>query len=476
MEFGFVEKVKEGTAELLSDTVESIVTAKDTVSDIAKKAIENPVDTLNTIALPQVAIIDAVTGAHMLDVLEQVERGAVNEAIHNPKEVLKTAAIGAGIGALTALTGGGALAAIAIGATYFAADELIKNKGDINGVVNDVKTMGETFKNWGEDIATVAGTGPHSAEEIAEANQGLQQLGAFATHTVAGIAGSIAGEAAVTAAGLNRAIPAASSAVPDDAKLAADAPATNRNSLNKLLTNGTADTSLAEDAAILRTRGPADQHYLVLPKDPVTGIEDPLLLRPDAPNYFDEALNPRFIEKAKALDVQQSAKIFLDHGMAPDKATDFAQWVVDTYRQKPAVTLNSPYSRSQDLLHLHMDHVDPQIHLKLAEIAEQNGFSTKTFEPIGDLIPKEAENLQAMWIPADSGGGLGNANPIKMVQKSLPSELKGRIDEHSIALVPLEYQGKDGFVIIDGQASTNGAALEWLQHLTPWTKAGAPNI
>ncbi|MBX9772087.1 MAG: CDP-diacylglycerol diphosphatase, partial [Candidatus Obscuribacterales bacterium] len=195
-----------------------------------------------------------------------------------------------------------------------------------------------------------------------------------------------------------------------------------------------------------------------------------------APNYFADALDPQLVEKANLLDIQRSAQIFEQHGMNPAQAQEWAKFVSDHYRPAPAVTVNSPYSRSQELLHLHLDHIDPKIHGELAKIAERNGFSKTSFESIEDLIPGEAENLKAMWVPADAQGGLGDTNPFKKVYESLPDNLKPTIDEHSIALVPMKYQNAPGFLIIDGQASMKGAALEWLQHYTAWMNEGKPNL
>lgn len=570
---------------------------------------ERPLDTVNQIAFTPLTTLDAVAHTNTIDVVKEIEKGAANEAIHNPKGLLKDAAVGALVTAATVATGGGFAVGLAIGVGTLAATELIKNKGDLGGIVQDGKDYINTLKSWGNDAFIIGSNGDYSEQEKMEAEQGLQQVGAAAAHSAADALGS-KGVNAIAAVGKNiprsvaRAIndvdvptvkrtpdapPKAAADTPPKAtadtpaKATPDTPAnttpdtpatttpdtptsttpdtptnttpdtpTNTSSrgsnqvvqiaapewmekhfpdaskvvnkdgsitwtgkessgwtintkvnqsgdleevyllspdgervlrglenpkiFDELLANGTADGTLAEQAALLRTRSPKSMHYLVLPKNKVTGIEDPHVYLDGAPNYFQDALDPQFIDKAKQLDIKQSAEIFEKHGMSPQQAEEYAQFVANRYRPDFAVTVNSPYSRSQELLHLHLDQIDPKVYGELAKIAEKDGFSTTTFKNIGDLVPGEAENLRAMWIPADAEGGLGDANPFKLVYESLPESQKGSIDQHSIALVPTKYQNSDGFLIIDGQASSNGAALEWLQHSTAWDKQGGAKL
>ena len=69
--------------------------------------------------------------------------------------------------------------------------------------------------------------------------------------------------------------------------------------------------------------------YLVMPTRLITGIEDPALLEPGAPNYFAPAWAARHL-------VEQRVGARLP-------------------RQDISVAVNSRYGRSQDLLHLHVD-------------------------------------------------------------------------------------------------------------------------
>jgi CDP-diacylglycerol pyrophosphatase len=455
-EKGLLHKNKQTLGRSHGGLLDSV---KVTVSDAMKSAAEDPLDLANDIAFMPIAALDAATGTRVIKAFETIEKGAVDEVIHHPGEVLKDAAIGAAIAGLTVATGGGALAALAIGGAYFAADELIKNKGNISGVTGDIKGMAQTIVNWGKDFGTVASSKPQSERNLAEAEQGLRQLGAFGAETLAGIAGGMAGDAAASAMGLG-------DFAPTTVKGSGD------TNLYDAISNGSADASLNEDTALLKSRHLEGQHYLVLSKDgKVTGIEAPALYGDNSPNYFKQAYDPDFLKAARELNVSKTAKILeLEQGLSPSQAQDYAKFIEQHYRPQPAVTVNSASERTEQLLHMHLDNLDPKVYGELAEIAGKNGFSTESFQDIGTLIPGKAEHLKARWIPSAADGGLGDANPFKMVRDSLPANLKQTMGEHSIAVVPMEYKNASGFLIIDGQAQYGGGALEWLQRLGSWSK------
>jgi hypothetical protein len=182
----------------------SITGAADHIGDAI---VNNPLDTVNTIAFAPLAAMDAIAGTHVIDAIGEIQKGAFNEIKNNPGEILRDVAIGAAIGAVTVATGGGALVALGIGAAALATTELVKNDGDLGAVLNDAKEFGNTLADWGGDLATVAGTGEHTQEELAEAQQGLQQLGAFGAHMAAGTAGGVAGGVGAKVVGLENAIP-----------------------------------------------------------------------------------------------------------------------------------------------------------------------------------------------------------------------------------------------------------------------------
>src|SRR6185437_5384470 len=84
----------------------------------------------------------------------------------------------------------------------------------------------------------------------------------------------------------------------------------------------------AHGFAVLKDIRGATQ-YLLLPTRKITGIEDPLILQPDATNYFAEAWKARrFVERAA-------------HRRLP--------------RTFIALAVNSQPSRGQNQLHIHID-------------------------------------------------------------------------------------------------------------------------
>ena len=97
------------------------------------------------------------------------------------------------------------------------------------------------------------------------------------------------------------------------------------------------EVSLAQGAdrgyAVLKDKHGAEQ-YLVMPTLDITGIEDPRVLAPDAPDYFTDAWRARTYVEA-----------LIGKPMP---------------RQDMAVSVNSAYGRSQDLLHLHVDCLTPR--------------------------------------------------------------------------------------------------------------------
>ncbi len=203
-ESGFLGKDNQTLGNGSTGFLSSVTSAASHVKDAV---VEHPLDTFNKIAFMPEAALDAVAGTHTIKAIGELEKGAANEVIHHPGEILKDVAIGAAIGIATVATGGGALVAIGLGAAALATTELVKNKGNLSGVVDDAEAFGSTVAGWGNDFATVAGTGQHSQQEEAAAEQGLQQMGAFGAQTAAGIAGGMAGEAGAAAAGLEGAIP-----------------------------------------------------------------------------------------------------------------------------------------------------------------------------------------------------------------------------------------------------------------------------
>ena len=82
---------------------------------------------------------------------------------------------------------------------------------------------------------------------------------------------------------------------------------------------------------------------LLVPTQRVTGIEDPALLAPDAPNYWQAAWEARRFVSARARRA--------------------------TPRDAIGMAVNSFYGRSQEQLHIHVDCVRPDVRAQLAAAA-----------------------------------------------------------------------------------------------------------
>ncbi|MGI4936006.1 MAG: CDP-diacylglycerol diphosphatase [Janthinobacterium lividum] len=88
--------------------------------------------------------------------------------------------------------------------------------------------------------------------------------------------------------------------------------------------------------------------YLVLPTSKITGIEDPQLLAPDAPNYFTPAWGAR--------------KLVANRLGKPLARADVG------------IAVNSLYGRTQDQLHLHVDCLRSDVRVALRQAAPKVGY------------------------------------------------------------------------------------------------------
>ena len=108
-------------------------------------------------------------------------------------------------------------------------------------------------------------------------------------------------------------------------------------------------------AAIKDRNGVAQ--VLVIPTDRITGIEDPALLAPDAPDIFAAAWRERGLMRKYLGTAPQ------DTGLA--------------------LTVNSAEERSQDQLHVHVDCLKPEIAATLAGLVPDSTWATAPFELAG---------------------------------------------------------------------------------------------
>jgi len=170
--------------------------------------------------------------------------------------------------------------------------------------------------------------------------------------------------------------------------------------------------------------------YLLLPLDRVTGIESPLLMRTDAPNYFAAAWQERW-RTAQALGRP-----------LPREVTSLA--------------LNSPHGRSQHQLHIHVDCLRADVLAQLQRMGP--GIQTR-WQPLPE--PLRGHRYQARRV----AGEALTVDPVRL----LASELAGVQDLGQWSLVVAGAHASDGspgFLLLATQLDAeqgNDASGEELQ-------------
>jgi len=168
---------------------------------------------------------------------------------------------------------------------------------------------------------------------------------------------------------------------------------------------------------------------LAIPTNRVTGIEDPALLAPDAPNYFATAWNAR-----------RDVEAHLGRPLA---------------REAVAITINSMFSRSQDQLHLHVDCLDKSVAAALAE--DQASIDAKW------LVMTTALNGRRYWARRADSAGLADISPFKSIADEIPGA-REEMGLWSLAAVGASFAGKPGFILLADHAElTAGGHAEDIQ-------------
>ena len=162
-----------------------------------------------------------------------------------------------------------------------------------------------------------------------------------------------------------------------------------------------------------------DTQYLVMPTAKVTGIEDPQILAPNAPNYFADAWAERHftIEAAKR----------------------------DLPRDAIGLAINSVYGRSQNQLHIHIDCVS---------LATRDALA-KNIAAVGDKwarlpVKLNGHHYQAMWVAGDT---LDGHNPFLLVADGIESARTSMDLRTIVAVGATRPDGKPGFVLLESKAN-----------------------
>jgi len=194
-----------------------------------------------------------------------------------------------------------------------------------------------------------------------------------------------------------------------------------------------ARVDLRHGYAVLKDLRGAEQ-FLVIPTARVSGIEDPKILAPGAPNYWAEAW---------------SARRFIDAriGRSPPR-DDFA------------LAVNSRFARSQNQLHIHVDCVRESVRRILR--ANQGGIGPRWSSLPVDLA---GHRWRAVRIERKR---LGALNPFKLLADEVPGA-RAHMGEQTLVVVGMRFRGgKPGFVVVNDSADLarmdRGSGEQLLDH------------
>jgi CDP-diacylglycerol pyrophosphatase len=171
--------------------------------------------------------------------------------------------------------------------------------------------------------------------------------------------------------------------------------------------------------------------FLAIPLRRVTGIEDPSLLDPAAPDYFAFAWRARDALAAR-----------LGHPLA---------------REATAIALNSEFARSQDQFHLHVDCLDAGV---AAALAEQESAIDETWRPM--VAPLKG---RVYWVRRALGDDLAGVRPLNLLAEGVP-DAQAHMDLATLAVVGANFAGKPGFILLADHAelTAGGHAEDLLDH------------
>lgn len=184
--------------------------------------------------------------------------------------------------------------------------------------------------------------------------------------------------------------------------------------------------------------------FLLIPTARITGIESPVLLKPEVTNYFAQAWRARtFVEER------------LGHPLD---------------RRDVSLAVNSRLRRSQGQLHIHIDCVRQDVRDALRRLAPSIG---NRWTPLDE--PLAGRRFRAMRVLGDD---LGNKDPFSLLARD--GDARSAMGEHSLAVVGADFPGEGpGFVILDGRVTSrfgeaaNGEILQ--DHTCGLVAERAPN-
>jgi CDP-diacylglycerol pyrophosphatase len=179
-----------------------------------------------------------------------------------------------------------------------------------------------------------------------------------------------------------------------------------------------------EERGTVVLRAPLSEDTVLAPTRRITGIEDPFLRSPEAPNYFDAAWRARTFLKE-------------EDGQAPE-------------RDAIALFVNSSIVRTQDQLHIHVGCLFPYARRRLAAAAPEVPMGE--WAQIGPVVPHTM-----FWAYRIPGTDLGSVNPFRLAAEVVAGKTKDPGDL-TVVVVGVRVEGDDQFLIL---ASYSNAPHAW---------------
>lgn len=189
-------------------------------------------------------------------------------------------------------------------------------------------------------------------------------------------------------------------------------------------------TAGGEDAsyAVLKDRNGVAQ-FLLIPTARVAGIQDPAVIAPDAPNWFDPAWRARtYVERVLGRTLP---------------------------RDGVSLVVNSVPALSQDQLHIHVDCTKPEVRDALRQHLDQVGPRWAPFP-----VPLAGRDYVAMRV---TGEQLGANDPFKLLADGVPGA-RDAMGMHTLIVVGATFADGPGFVLLDrhvqGDDTGHGTELQ----------------
>ncbi|MGH7152390.1 MAG: CDP-diacylglycerol diphosphatase, partial [Acetobacteraceae bacterium] len=169
--------------------------------------------------------------------------------------------------------------------------------------------------------------------------------------------------------------------------------------------------------AILKDIDGATQ-FLLIPTARVTGIEDPAILAPAAPNYWQAAW-----------DARNNVEALAGHPLPRDDLS---------------LAINSTFARTQNQLHIHIDCIAPTVRAELREYGPQVG---TTWEPFP--VPLSGHAYRAMRVETLNRPG---AEPFELLADGIPGARQSMGSEALVIVGTVSPSGDNGFYLLETRA------------------------